>query len=138
MRRYFKTETAVAQNLIKDFFLTLTARWPFHRKDFKWKEIWGYGVNFWKKQKLCIQNLTKREEAANSRYSATGIFYNISILCLGLSIIRGSDQGVIFINFPSHILFNDININYRAALLKKNSLWLLPFYMAVAAYCYYV
>ena len=21
---------------------------PFHRKDFKWKEIWGYGVSFWK------------------------------------------------------------------------------------------
>ena len=30
------------------FFLTLTVRGPFHRKDFKWKKIWGYGVNFWK------------------------------------------------------------------------------------------
>ena len=30
----FQTETNVAQNLII-FFLTLTARGPFHRKDFK-------------------------------------------------------------------------------------------------------
>ena len=36
----------VAQNLIVDFFLTLTVRGPIHRKDFKWKKIWGYGVNF--------------------------------------------------------------------------------------------
>ena len=32
---YFKTETAVAQNWIDDFFLTLTVRGPFNRKDFK-------------------------------------------------------------------------------------------------------
>ena len=32
-------------------------------------------------------------------------------------------------NFPSQIFFNDINHGYRAAILKKNSLWLLPFYM---------
>ena len=40
-------------------------------------------------------------------------------------------------NFPSHIFFNDINYGYRAATLKKNSLWLLPFYMVVATYFYY-
>ena len=34
-------------------------------------------------------------------------------------------------NFSSQIFFNHINHDYRAALLKKNSLWLLPFYMAV-------
>ena len=39
-------------------------------------------------------------------------------------------------NFPLQILFNDINHGYRATVLKKNSLWLLPFYMAVASYCY--
>ena len=33
--------------------------------------------------------------------------------------------------------FNDINHGYRAALLNKSSLWLLPSYMAVATYCYY-
>ena len=40
-------------------------------------------------------------------------------------------------DFPSQMFFNDINHGYRAAILKKNSLWLLPSYMTVAAYCYY-
>ena len=40
-------------------------------------------------------------------------------------------------NFPSQIFFNDINRGYRAAILKKNSLWLLPFYMVVATCFYY-
>ena len=40
-------------------------------------------------------------------------------------------------NFPSHILFNNINHGYRAAILKKNSLWLLLLYMAVTTYFYY-
>ena len=40
-------------------------------------------------------------------------------------------------NFPSQIFFNDINHGYKAAILKKNSLWLLPFYMVVATYFYY-
>ena len=40
-------------------------------------------------------------------------------------------------NFCSQIFFNDINHGYRAAILKKNSLWLLPLYMVVATYfCY--
>ena len=40
-------------------------------------------------------------------------------------------------NFSSQIFFNDINHCYRAAILKKNSLWLLPFYMATATYFYH-
>ena len=40
-------------------------------------------------------------------------------------------------NFPSQIFLNDINLGYRAAILKKNSLWLLPFLMVVATYCNY-
>ena len=40
-------------------------------------------------------------------------------------------------NFLSQIFFNDINHGYRAAILKKNSLWLLPLYMFVATYFYY-
>ena len=35
-------------------------------------------------------------------------------------------------NFLSHRLFNDINHGYRAAILKKNSLWLFLVFMAVA------
>ena len=40
-------------------------------------------------------------------------------------------------DFPLQMFFNDINHGYRAAILKKSSLWLLPSYMAVATYCYY-
>ena len=40
-------------------------------------------------------------------------------------------------NFPLQTFFNDINHGYRADILKKNSLWLLPFYMAVVTYFYY-
>ena len=37
-------------------------------------------------------------------------------------------------NFPSQVFFNNVNHVYRAAILKKNSLWLLPFYVVVATY----
>ena len=37
-------------------------------------------------------------------------------------------------NFPSQTYFNDIYHGYRAAMLKKNSLWLLPLYIVVATY----
>ena len=40
-------------------------------------------------------------------------------------------------NFPSQIFLNDINHGYKAALLKKRSMWLLPSYLAVTTYCYY-
>ena len=39
-------------------------------------------------------------------------------------------------NFPSQIFFNDINHGCRAAILKKDYLWLLPLYMVVATYFY--
>ena len=39
-------------------------------------------------------------------------------------------------NFPSQILFTDINHGYRAAILNQNSLRLLPLYMVVATYFY--
>ena len=41
-------------------------------------------------------------------------------------------------NFPSQIFFNNINHGYRAAILTKNYLWLLPFFIAVATSCYYL
>ena len=37
-------------------------------------------------------------------------------------------------NFPSQLFFNDIKHGYRAAILRKNYVWLLPFYIAVATY----
>ena len=84
-----------------------------------------------------MHKLTKGRKQPPVVILQKAIFYPVFILCLWLRIIRRSDKGVLFMKFPSQILFNDINHDYRAAILKKNSLWLLPFYMAVATYCYY-
>ena len=84
-----------------------------------------------------MQNLTKERKQPPVVILQKSIFYNIFIWCLWLRIIRRSDYGVQLMNFPSQILFNDINHGYRAAILKKTSLWSLPFFMAVATYyCY--
>ena len=40
-------------------------------------------------------------------------------------------------NFLLQIFSNDINHGYRAVILMKCSLRLLPFYMAVGTYYYY-
>ena len=97
-------------------------------------EVWGY---FLKKQKLCMQSLTKEWKQPPVVILQQLIFYNISIWCLWLSIIRRSDQGVQFMNFPSQIFFNDINRDYRAAILKKSYLWVCLTHMVMSTYCYY-
>ena len=66
-----------------------------------------------------MQNLTKEWKQLPVVILQQANFYNIFILCLWLRIIRRSDQGVKFINFS----FTDI--------------FLIPFHMAVASYCYY-
>ena len=102
---YFNTKTDVAQNLIYDFFSNFDCERTFHRKDFKWKKICGYGV------------ISEK----NGRFEC-----------------RTFMQDVWFMKFPSQIFFNDINHGYKAAtIIKKNSLWLLPFYMVVAFFFYY-
>ena len=53
------------------FFLTLTVRGPFYRKDSKSKKIGGHVVNFWKTDVLYAE-LNKRREAATGSYSVTG------------------------------------------------------------------
>ena len=40
-------------------------------------------------------------------------------------------------NFSSQIFFKDFDKSYSTDISKKNSLWLLPFFMAVATLCYY-
>ena len=95
------------------------------------------GGCFLKKRKLCMQNLTKKRKQPLVVILQQSIFYNTFIPCLWLRIIRRSDEGVSFMNLPSHIFFNDIYHGYRAAILKKSSLWLLPCFMAVATYCRY-
>ena len=87
------------------------------------------------KRKLCLQNLTKEWKQPPVVIVQQAKFCNIFILCLQIRIIRQSDQGVQLMNFSSQIFFNDIG--YKAALLKKNSQWLLSIYMDVASYCYY-
>ena len=92
--------------------------------------------------KALYAELNKRAEAATYSYSATDnlfiTIYNIFILYLWLRIIRGFNQGVQFMNFPSQIIFNTTTDDSSgAAILKKYSLRLFPFYMAVAAYCQY-
>ena len=58
-------------------------------------------------------------------------------MCFRLRIVRRSDQSVSLMSFPSQIFFNDINHGYRAAILKKRPLWVLPLNKAMATYCYY-
>ena len=84
-----------------------------------------------------MQNLRKEWKKLSVVILQQVNFYNIFILCLWLLIIRRSNERVQFMNFPSQIFFNDISHGYRAASLKKNSLWLLLLYVAVASYCYH-
>ena len=55
------------------FFLTLTVKGPFHRKDFKRKKIEGAGLVSEKTEALYAE-LSERSEAATSSYSVTGDF----------------------------------------------------------------
>ena len=90
-----------------------------------------------KKRKFSKQNLPKQWKQPPVFIPQQATFYNAFILCLGLTIIRSSDKGVYLLNFPSHIFFNNINHGYRAAILKKKYLWLLPHFMPVAGSSYY-
>ena len=79
---------------LRIFFLTLTVRGHFHRKDFKWKNIWWYEVNFWKERKFYTTNLTKERKQPPVVILEQAILYSISIVCLYLRIIGTSDQDV--------------------------------------------
>ena len=139
MCTYFKTEIDVAQNPLDEFFSNFDWQKTFPQEGFQVKKNKGVRGYFLKKnkRKFCMQNLTKERKQPPVVILQQAIFYNIFISWLWLRIIRRSDQGVYFMNFPSKRFFNDINHGCRAAILKKNFLWLLPFYMAVATYCYY-
>ena len=101
------------------------------------KKISRYRVSFWKKRKPYMQHLIKEWRQPSVVILQQANFGNIFILCLWLRICTRSDQGVQFMIFSSQMFFNDINHGYKAALLKKDSLWLLSFYMSAATYCYY-
>ena len=82
-----------------------------------------------------MQNLMKKRKELPVVNLQQTIFYNISILCLWHRIIRKSNQGGVFDKFPSQISFSDIDNKYKIAILKKNYLRQLQFYMAT--YCFY-
>ena len=100
------------------FFLTLTVRGPFHRKDFKWKKR-RYGVSFWKNGSLYIE-LNERAETATGSYSGTGDslqhIYSVPVS----KNHRNIRSRCLVHEFSFTDIFNDINHGYRAAILKKN------------------
>ena len=53
------------------FFLTLTVRGSFHRKDFKPKKLGGTGL-ISEKTEVLYAELNERAEAATCSYSVTG------------------------------------------------------------------
>ena len=70
MCTFFRTETQdVAQNLINNFFLTLTVR----KKKWKNMGLWAY---FLKKNKAMHAELNERAETAASSYSTAVDFWN--------------------------------------------------------------
>ena len=85
---------------------------------------------------FCMRDLTKELKQPPVVILKQVIFYKIFILWLWVKSIKRYSQDVQFMNFPSHVFFNDINHCYNAAILKKNSLWLLLFYIALATYYY--
>ena len=97
----------------------------------------GLMGQFLKKRNLFLQNLTIEWKQPPAAILQQANFCSIFILCLWLRIIRRSCQGAQFMNFSSQTFSNNINHGYKAALLKKSSLWLLSFYVDVSSYCYY-
>ena len=64
-------------------------------------------------------------------------FYNVFIMCCcykSSEVLIKMFSSWFFV-FSSQIFSNDINHGYRAAILKKNPLWRLLFFMAVMKRC---
>ena len=79
-------------------------------------------------------------EAATCSYPATGEF----LQCIYSVLVDTNDQKIRsmclahdFSFTDSQISFNETNHVYKAALLKRNSLWMISIYVDVASYCYY-
>ena len=78
--------------------------------------------------------LNERAEAATSSYSATGDFLQYIYSVLVTKNHQKIRSRCLVHEFSFTDIFNDINHGYRAAILKKNSSWLLPFCMTVTTY----
>ena len=77
-------------------------------------------------------------ETATSSYSATGKFLQYIYSMLAAKNHQKIQSRCLVQEFSFTDISNDISHDYKAALLKKNSLRLLSFYMDVSFYCYYV
>ena len=118
------------------FFLTLTVRESFHRKDFEWKKYGGTGLVS-EKMEVLYAEVNERAEAATGSYCVTGdslqYIYSLHVT----KNYRNIRWRCLVHEFFFTDFFNDINHGCRAAILKKNYLWLVPFHMVVATYFYY-
>ena len=111
------------------FFLNLTVRRSFHRKDFKWKKYGDTG--------LIPENMEALYGELNERvqyYSVTGNFLQYIYFLPVTKNHQNIWSRCLVPKFSITEFFNNINHGYRAAMMKKNYLWLLPFYMVVATY----
>ena len=81
--------------------------------------------------------LNERAGAATGSYSVTGDSLQYINSVLVSKNHRNIRSRCLVHEFFFTYIFNDINHGYKAVILKKNSLWLLPFYMVVATYFYY-
>ena len=86
---------------------------------------------------VLFAELNERTEAATDSYSVTGdslqYIYSVPVT----KNHRNIRSRCLVHEFSFTDIFNDFNHGYRAALLKKNSLWLLQFYMVVATFFYH-
>ena len=82
---------------------------------------------------MCAE-LNQRAEACTSGYSVTGDFLKFIYSAPNTKNHQNIRPRCLVHEFSFTDFFNDIN---EAGTLKKNYLWLLSFYMAVATYCYY-
>ena len=89
------------------------------------------------KTEVLYAELNGRAEVATSSYSVSGDSLHYIYSVLVTKNHRNIQSRCLVHEFSFTDIFNDINHGYRAAILKKNSLWLLPFYMVVATYFYY-
>ena len=144
MCTYFNTKTDVAQNLINDFFLLwLSEDFSIGRINpippyfFPLKNYGGTGL-ISRKTDVLYAERNKRAEVATGSYSATGdSLQHIYSVPVSKNHRNIRSECLVQEFFFFTCFFNDINHGYRAAMLKKSSLWLLQFYVIVATFFYY-
>ena len=90
--------------------------------------VWGSA--FYAKRK-------ESAEAATSSYSVSREFLQYIYSVLMAKNHQKIRSRCLINEFSFTDIFSDSNHGQRAAIVKKNSSWLLPFYMVVATYCYY-